>query len=645
MKVLLIFVVMMFSAFTFKVSAQQDSIAVRIKELNIINTRLQELNGGTKIQQFDSLTLQQYQHSNLTELLSDESALYIKSYGVGSLASSSLRGGGASQTAVLWNGINMNSSMNGVLDFSLVPNLFFDEISIQYGGASTLWGSGGFGGAIHLNNELKFNTGTQVNVGFSAGSFGINSQKSKVQLGKKKYVFSLALMRTEADNDFPFTKTIAGKDSVFKQVNSSYLSGGLMAGFKYQTNKYSLLQLDLWYQKTERKIPPTISSLTSKAFQEDAAFRSSITWKYFKKKNKFQVKGAYFKELIYFSDSSSGLFANNYADNIVNQADFTHDFNKSIQLNIGVLNTIILSETDNYDKQINENRASLFSSLKYQNDKKNFVAILSGRQAMVDEKFVKPTAAFQLSYSVVKWLALKGKASTVYRVPTLNDKYWSPGGNPLLNPEEGYSIEGGVEVNSINRGKSINKQKWSAASEITVFNKNIANWIVWVPGANFWAPQNVKQVWSRGVESLSEMKFKQNDFLISMKLMTNYVLSTNEKVDNSNDNSFKKQLIYVPRYTGFLKVSILYKKATISYRHNYTGYVFTATDNSMYLSPFDVGALYMSYQTSIQKYGISGFFQINNIWNEEYQRVVSRPMPLIAYAFGLTVSFNNKNQL
>ncbi|MGV2480682.1 UNVERIFIED_CONTAM: TonB-dependent receptor, partial [Salmonella enterica subsp. enterica serovar Weltevreden] len=35
----------------------------------------------------------------------------------------------------------------------------------------------------------------------------------------------------------------------------------------------------------------------------------------------------------------------------------------------------------------------------------------------------------------------QAKASRLYRYPNFNDLYWNPGGNPNLNPENGYSIE------------------------------------------------------------------------------------------------------------------------------------------------------------------------------------------------------------
>lgn len=54
---------------------------------------------------------------NLAQLLQENSTVFIKSYGSGSLASVSFRGTGAGHTRVLWNGVSLNSPMNGQIDF------------------------------------------------------------------------------------------------------------------------------------------------------------------------------------------------------------------------------------------------------------------------------------------------------------------------------------------------------------------------------------------------------------------------------------------------------------------------------------------------------------------------------------------------
>ena len=53
------------------------------------------------------INLPQQQDGSIADVLSKNSALFIKTYAPGSLATTSMRGMGAQHTAVLWNGINL----------------------------------------------------------------------------------------------------------------------------------------------------------------------------------------------------------------------------------------------------------------------------------------------------------------------------------------------------------------------------------------------------------------------------------------------------------------------------------------------------------------------------------------------------------
>ena len=51
-----------------------------------------------------------------------------------------------------------------------------------------------------------------------------------------------------------------------------------------------------------------------------------------------------------------------------------------------------------------------------------------------------------------------------------------------------------------------------------IFNRNINNWIIWLPEQTFWTPQNLMQVWSRGLETRSELNYSINDFNLKLGL-------------------------------------------------------------------------------------------------------------------------------
>ncbi|MDQ3048949.1 MAG: Plug domain-containing protein, partial [Bacteroidota bacterium] len=125
-------------------SPDPDS-SLQLNVVEVSGSRQTVFSSGNKTETLDSLLLEKY-NTNLADILINESQIFIKSYGLGSLATTSFRGAGSSHTAVLWNGFNLQSPMNGLLDVSLVPSGFIKNIQIQYGGSGALWGSGAVGG-------------------------------------------------------------------------------------------------------------------------------------------------------------------------------------------------------------------------------------------------------------------------------------------------------------------------------------------------------------------------------------------------------------------------------------------------------------------------------------------------------------------
>lgn len=183
----------------------KDSVHV-LKEVAVEaaqNVRLSGFTTGNKIQDLDSAILADYSGNNLAELLSRQSQVFINSYGPGMLATTTFRGTDASQTAVLWNGFSLQNPMSAELDLALVPVDFLQDVKIQYGGSSALFGSGAIGGTIHLDNSAVYDKGLTIGLNSSYGSFDNQHQGINIQLSEKQIISSIKIFEQSAKNDFP----------------------------------------------------------------------------------------------------------------------------------------------------------------------------------------------------------------------------------------------------------------------------------------------------------------------------------------------------------------------------------------------------------------------------------------------------------
>jgi len=613
---------------------------ILLKPIMVEANKLVNFSSGIKINFIDSISLKEHNHQNLSDLLIDESPIFIKTYGLGALATSSFRGSSANHTAVLWNGFNINSPMNGQMDLSLVPVSFANNIAIQYGGNGALWGSGAVAGAIHLTNKEQFNSGTNVKLNFGIGSFNTYNQQASVLWSKQHFITALKLFSTSAKNNFSYRNSFLADSPTIKQSNAELISKGALLENYLQLSSNQFINLFLWYQNTDRNIPPTMLQPSNSAKQVDASYRISSEWKFLLEKQQVYLRAAYFDEALTYEDKTYNYLSLNAAKRLIAEAETKLNLNPQHLLQLGINNTFASAIANGYAQQVTQNRTALFLAYKYTSKAEKLNSSISLRQELIKNQNVPFTFSGGVSYKLLKTLMLQTNLSRVYRIPTFNDLYWNPGGNPNLLPEQGYSEELGLQFN-----KQLNKSRlpFLFSTEATIFNRNINNWIIWLPSIDYWSPQNLMQVWSRGLETNSKMLIKWKEIKITLSAFSNYVLASNQQAKFNNDASVNKQLIYVPMYSGHAKTNIEYKNIGFSYRHSYTGYRYTATDNTEYLLPFFLGAIYLSYSKQFKHTKMACFMQINNIWNQQYQVLLSRAMPQQNANLGISFEFNNPN--
>lgn len=612
---------------------EPDSIKV-LKEFTIEAPRVSAFSPGLKTTRFDSVTLAQYGQQNLSDLLAGESPIFMKSYGLGSLASSSFRGGGAFHTAVVWNGISINNPINGQLDLALIPLSTSDQVRIQYGGGSVLFGSGAISGIVHLINNPEFNKGNTAEINLQAGSYEDFRENVNLQISKSRIVSSLKLANTNARNNFPYRNAFSSVDTLVHQSNAALNSQSVISENKFKINRYQTLSLNAWIQNTNREIPPTMLQQQSRASQRDLALRITPEWKIEHKKQIIFVRAAWLREKLIYADPDASLEETTNTEQFVAEAETKIQVSKNHLVNAGLHYTYSTASHLNYPTNPRQNREAAFASWLFSSNNNLFNASISARAELLNKDFVPFTYSAGTNYRIWKWLNWRANFSKNYRIPTFNDLYWVPGGNPNLKPEEGLAGETGLELNS--GGKML---KYSA--EATVFTRNTENWIMWLPGAWLWGPQNIMHVWSRGLETSQTITLYSGKTTMSLTIMTSYVRSTNTKSKVENDNSVNRQLIYTPMYSGSGKLSVFYKKLAFSYRHNYIGYRYTSSDNTQFLEPFDLGSIHFAYSFNIPS-GILGLqCQVHNIWNEAYQVISNRPMPGINFNFGIQLLFRN----
>ncbi|MES2593344.1 MAG: TonB-dependent receptor plug domain-containing protein [Bacteroidota bacterium] len=614
-----------------------------VKQLGIIEisaSRSIAFSSGNKSETIDSTIINRYSTNNLADLLANESQVFIKSYGLGSSATSSFRGAGASHTAVLWNGFNIQNPMLAQLDISLVPANFLNEVKLQYGGSGALWGTGAVGGTILLNNQTQYNKGITVSATTSFGSFSDQQQQVNIEISKKRFISSIKLFNHDAKNDFSFINTAQYGKPEQKQSHGELKQYGILQENYYQINLRQKINTRVWYQFNDRNISPSMTQVISRSNQKDKFYRLTSEWQRTGEKVKLFARAAYFDEYLYFVDSAINEDSKSRSKVAIMEVEGRFSVSKYDLVNVGINNTYSEAKTADYIYSPYQNRIGIFASYKIHNKKDTWSSVISARQEFVKGTAVPFTASLGMEGQLLKSVQLKGNVSKHYRLPSFNDVYWAgqaAQGNPDLKPESGWSEELGLT-----HKYNFKKMDWEL--DATAFNRDINNWIIWLPNQyNTWSPENMLEVWSRGLEYKVKVGYTSNKLKIQLSGMYNYILSTNEKQATANDLSFHKQLIYVPIQNGQCGISISFKGTTIVYTQVYTGYRYTTSDNLHFLKPYTIGNARIEQVLKIKTSRLKIYLQLNNIWKETYQVIAYRAMPLFNYQFGLTFYFNKQN--
>lgn len=549
---------------------------------------------------------------SVADLLTSESNIFIKSYGAGSLATSSIRGGSAGHTAVLWNGIPLQSPMLGLLDLSLLPIQAVEQIRLEKGGNAALWGSGAIGGVLALDNKSDFKNRLNIQSFSEFGSFGRWGQQLQIGGGNASFQSKTKLAHLQTQNNFQYR--IRPDLPSVQQSNARLSQQNIWQDFYWKPKANQQLGLHFWQQFSHRQIPPTITQNNSQAYQDERTTRLLLHWQQRQTHGMWQSKIAYFDEhLDYFNyNLSKNHFSSFFAEL---QGQWT--WNTSHSLLVGGTHRYTTAMSGGYETNPKEQRTALFSSYQWQQPK--FQAQISLRQALVDASIVPLLPAFDFRYNPQENWQIQAKISRNYRLPTLNDRYWRPGGNPNLRPEQGWSA-----------ALHLAWQTERVTASLGGFHRKINDWILWSKLDNqaFWVPNNIAQVWSRGTEA----HFSWKKSWAQLEMGYDWIRSTNEIALTLPRIEKGQQLYYTPQHQGFIRLKLEKNNWKFRYRQAYT-----AASNGINadLAPYWLANAQLQYHYKKKKHRTTLFFQLFNIWDTSYFVIERRVMPGRHFSIGL----------
>ncbi len=574
---------------------------------------------------------------NMADLLSRQSGVFVKSYGAGEgLQSISVRGGGSEHALFLLDGIPLTNMQLGSVDMGHYQLQTFSEVELYRGGNSTLFGSGAISGAINaiVRPVSRFDYGSRI----KSGAFGARQFSAFLDLPSGRFTHALRMSSANSDNAYAFQ--IDGDE--FERRNSDYRQqeADYLLSFGISEGQMALLQTH--YSKYGNGTPNAI--LTGDGFQGNARSKSEqlllrLKWQQDNGEGHRRVMQAYLRrdwrhyenpDLAAGTDvlrsqhfNEEGGVIGQYSALLTSQLRVYGGFEGAT----GRVNSSELRDTQR------RQRMAVYSLSEWQpaSSQKLTPLMSAALRYEYDTDFgdrLLPRAGMKLRYR--NWELFSSLGSN-FRVPTFNDLYWAPGGNPNLQPETSTAVEIGSTLDWRRFGIWQLESAW--------YFMNIRDMIRWAPTSNgFWQPQNLDRVQSSGIEtSLSASSSGGR-----LQLHANYKHGISRRVNNQNqsDPLHRNRLPYLPAEEFFVQVTGAQKQWQLSLEYQHASFRYTSIANlpGAILPAYQIVNLKASYEVAIGSHNARFFGRFDNLLQEEYQLILNYPLPVYQWRIGFEIT-------
>ena len=641
---------------------------------------------GVQKTRLDSVALKENIALSMADVLTFNSSVFVKSYGRATLSTVSFRGTSPSHTQVTWNGMQINSPMMGMTDFSTIPSFFIDKAELMHGSSSVTATGGGLGGLVSLATVPEVPPGLGLQYVQGIGSFSTFDEFLRLTYGHGPWSLSPRVSYTSSPNDYKYTNHDK-KENIYddnhniigqyhpteRNRSGAYRDLNVLQEVYYRISHTDRLGLNSWYTASNRELPMLTTDYGDAADfenrQREETVRAVASWQHTASPWRTALRAGYIHTWMaydYRREAANGVWntmtrSRTHVNTYYGQAE--GEFNPSRRWMFGATASVHRHDVLSYDRNVlTQNgteaavgydryrvEASVSATAKWQPvDRLGLSAVV--RQEVYGKKWTPVIPAFFADVLISRRGNVMAKASVSrnHKFPSLNDLYFMPGGNPDLRSEGGWSYDAGLSFDlGLNRpwSRSVSGFPASVGGSVTWFDSYIDDWIIWLPTPKgFFSPRNVKKVHSYGIELKLNSAFEPfSGWVVDLNGSYSWTPSVNrgEKMSEA-DQSVGKQLPYVPRHSASVTGRLSWRSWSFLYKWAYYSQRFTMSSNeftiSGHLPAYFMSNVSLEKALSFRPVDLQLKLAVNNLFNEDYLSVLSRPMPGINFEFFISIT-------
>jgi vitamin B12 transporter len=587
----------------------------------------------SSISSLNSTLLRTLPARTVGEAISALPGLFLRGYGGRQgIQTVAIRGASTEQTLVLLDGMRISNPQTGVTDLSLLSTSGIERVDVLRGGQSALYGADALGGVINIITEGPADS-LEAEVQVAGGSSGY--QAGRLALSGTAGVVGLqgSLLRERGSGDFGFLYDDGRTRSRLSRRGADYslLSGDLRAtyplGFGIQGST------GVSFTDAGRGAPgavtradqPSGARLTDRIIRlrQTIEVQQTAGWNGTLRLLGTESNQSYVDPTL--TVGAAPLRSAHELHTLFVNPEVAREFSPAMALVTGLelgRNTIgsteagdagrwqqsIYAGTRHTLRQPDAWPAELvvYPSLRYDT--------FSGQSGDVSPKL--GVSISMLSAPRVQVRASVGKS---FRVPTFNELYWNPGGNPALSPERSIAVDAGCSASVGLVGV------WTA--DISAFSLRTRNKITWTPGsAGIWSPRNSGSVSSRGIEA--ELQWSDPSGSVQFSCASTWVDARKLSEDFPGDPGKGNTLPYSPPRIIHVAASVHAAGMDIHVAHSIVSYRYITEANDRILPGYAVTDAAMRYGWSVGAFRPFFRVAVTNLFDTAYESFPQYPMPL-----------------
>lgn len=604
------------------------------------------------VQELSGKQLHQLSSHNVADALRYFSGIQIKDYGgVGGLKTVNIRSMGTNHVGVFYDGIELGNAQNGTVDLGRFSLDNMESVTLYNGQKSAIFQPAkdfGSSGSIYLQTRTpQFEEGKKYNVraSFKTGSFGVANPSVlwEQKLGQRiSSSFSAEYLHSSGKYKFTYRMQEGYDTTAVRQngdLNALRVEGGLFGQLKQ-----GYWKAKAYLYNSERGYPGAI--VRNKFSHEDrqwdtnfftqGTFKKDFTQWYSllanakyaydylhyladpkKDESLMYVNNHYYQQEVYTSVANrfnlfpwwEASFSADYQFNLLNAdlRDFVYPRRHTLLASIATAMRF---------KQV-ELQASLL---------KTFVHDTSSGTPAPDKQKLTPSFFVSWRPFPQSGLNLRGFYKRIFRMPTLNDLYYTFIGNINLEPEFTTQYDLGFTYS-----RTFNST-WLRSLEVQtdVYYNEVENKIVATPTSNFfrWTMVNLGNVEIRGVDVALQTGWKiGRDLTISNRI--NYTYQRAQDFTDPKSEFYGGQIPYIPWHSGSAVVNLQWRSWEANYSFIYTGERYSSQANIPYnyQLPWYTSDFSVSKGLKVWKGDLKLTLEVNNLLNQQYEVVICYPMP------------------